>query len=163
MTREQLLDRVPPCGLMCYTCPGFTDGAIAGHSAALLKLNVGYREFLDEHLPNEYRHVLGEQDKYIERLKKDSSPNCPGCRKIDGKWRGCIEGCFIPGCTSEHSVDFCGECEDFPCSRIEESAIYRKEVKKGFYEGSSLIKKHGAEKFFEMRSGISHYMSFVKE
>jgi len=163
MTKEQLLDRVPPCGLMCYTCPGFNEGAIAEHSAALLKLREGYREFLDERLPEEYRHVLDEHDKYVEKLKKDSTPSCPGCRKIDGKGPGCIKDCFIPKCTSEHGVDFCGECEDFPCNKIEDSNLYGAEAKQGFYEGSLLIKEHGAEKFFEMKKDVSHYIKYARE
>lgn len=162
MTRDQLLDRVPPCGLMCYTCPGFKDGAIKEHSEALITLREGYREFLDERLPEEYRHVLAEHDKYMEKLEKDASPNCPGCRKIDGKGPGCIAGCFIPECTKEHGVDFCGECNEFPCAKVEQSRLYGKEAKAGFYEGSMLIKEHGPEKFFEMRKAVSHYIKYKK-
>ena len=162
MTKEQLLDRVPPCGLMCYTCPGFIDGAIKEHSEALLKLREGYREFLDKKLPEEYRYVLDDHDKYIEKLKKDSAPGCPGCRKIDGQGPACIKDCFIPECAKEHEVDFCGECSEFPCIKIEESNIYGKEAKKGFYEGSLFIKEHGAEKYFELKKDISHYINYVK-
>ncbi len=162
MTREKLLECVPPCGLLCYTCPGFKDGAIKEHSEALLKLQEGYREFLDEKLPEEYRHVLEEHDKYIEKLKRDSTPSCPGCRKIDGNGPGCIKDCFIPSCTKEHNIDFCGECTEFPCTKIEKSNIYGKEAKKGFYEGSLFIKENGAEKFFEVNKGISHYINYTK-
>ena len=157
MTEEQLLDCVPPCGLMCYTCPGFCDGAIRDHSTALLKLREGFREFLGKRDTN-----LTEYDQYIERLKADSDPSCPGCRKSDSKGLGCIKGCFIAECAKEHSVDFCGECIDFPCKRIEESNLYGEEAKKGFYEGSLLIKEHGALEFFERKKDISHYMNYVK-
>ena len=160
MKREQLLDCVPPCGLMCYTCPGFKDGAIKEYSAALLRLREGYREFLNKRLSEEYRYVLDEHDKYIEKLKKDSNPGCPGCRKIDGKGPGCIKDCFIPQCTEEHGIDFCAECDEFPCGKIEKSNIYGEEAKKGFYDGGLLIKEHGAEKFFKMKKDISHYINY---
>ena len=163
MTRERLLDCVPPCGLMCYTCPGFKNGAIKEHSAALLKLNEGFREFLDVKLPEEYRHVLDEHDKFIEKLKRDAAPSCPGCRKIDGKGPGCIKGCFIPECTRERGIDFCGECNEFPCQRIDESGLYGDEAKKVFYEGSNAIKEAGAERYFEMNKDISHYMGYAKQ
>ena len=162
MTKEELLDRISPCGLVCYTCPGFIHGAIKEHSEALLTLHKGFREFLDKQLPDEYRYVLAEHDKYIEKLQKDASPSCLGCRKIDGKAPACIKGCFIPTCTKEHSVDFCGVCDEFPCSKIEESDIFGKEAKQGFYEGSLLIKEHGAEMFFEMKKDISHYINYAK-
>ena len=163
MTREQLLDRVPPCGLICYTCPGFKDGAIKEHSAALIKLYEGYHEFLDKRLPEEYRYVLEEHDSHIKSLKKAADSSCPGCRKSDGSGPGCIKGCFIPACVKEHKVEFCGECAKFPCGRIKESNIYGEGVKKDFYEGSLLIKEQGAEKFFDIRKNISHYISNEKE
>lgn len=163
MTKEQLLDYIPPCGLVCYTCPGFKDGAIKAHSLALLKLNQGFHEFLDGILSDEYRHVLAEHDQFIEKLKKDSRPDCPGCRKMEGRDPGCIKDCFILKCAKEHGVDFCGECNEFPCKRIEDSNIYGKEVKKAFYEGSLLIKKHGAENFFEIKKDVSHYINFAKK
>ena len=96
MTKEQLLDRVPPCGLMCYTCPG------------------------------------------------------------------CIEGCFIPECVKEHDVDFCAECDKFPCSKVRDSEIYGKEAREAMVEGSLLIKENGAERFFEMKKDASHYAKYKK-
>ena len=162
MTKEQLLDRVPPCGLVCYTCPGFKDGAIKAHSEALLKLNEGFREFLDKHLSEEYRYVLKEHDQYIAKLKKDSGAACPGCRKIDGKGPGCIKGCFISACAKEHDVDFCGECGEFPCGKVEKSDLYSEIAKKDFYAGSLLIKQYGAEKFFEMKKDTSHYIGHAE-
>lgn len=137
-------------------CPGFCNGAIKKHSEALLKLREGFREFLSK-----WHTDMTEYDKYIERLKIDAAPDCPGCRKIDGKARGCIKGCFIPECVKEHGIDFCGECDAFPCTKIKESTLYGDEVKKGFYEGSLLIREHGVEKFFEMKKDISHYIDYV--
>ena len=162
MTREQLLDYVPPCGLMCYTCPAFQDGAIKEHSAALLKLNEGYREFLDINLPEEYRSFLSEYDKFIEKLERDAAPDCAGCRKINGIGRSCIKDCFIPECTKTHGVDFCGECGEFPCGKVENSDIYGREAKAGILEGSRLIKESGAEQYYETRKNISHYIKYVK-
>ena len=162
MTKEQLLDRVPPCGLMCYTCPGFEDGAIAEHSAALLRLNEGFREFLDIKLSEEYRYLLEEYDKFIEKLKRDANPKCPGCRKINGEGPGCIEGCFIPECVKEHGVDFCAECDKFPCSKVRDSEIYGKEAREAIVEGSLLIKENGAERFFEIKKDASHYAKYKK-
>ena len=162
MTNEQLLDYLPPCGLVCYTCPGFKDGAIKAYSEALLKLNEGYREFLDEKLADEYRHILGEYDSFIRKLKRDSAPSCEGCRKNKGNNPACIKDCFIPECTQGHGVDFCGECNEFPCTKITESSIYGKEAKAGFYEGSLFIKKHGAEKYFDMKKNVSHYIGYIK-
>jgi len=162
MTREQLLDYVAPCGLMCYTCPGFENSAIKHHSAALLRLREGYREFLDMHLPEEYRFVLDEHDKYMETLARDSAPTCVGCRKNCGDSSGCIKDCFIHTCVKTHDVDFCGECPEFPCARLRNSDVYEEEAKRGILNASSQIKEVGAEHFFEMKKDTSHYLEYLK-
>jgi hypothetical protein len=38
MDREELLEKVAPCGLICYTCTAAKDGAVQSHSRALLRL-----------------------------------------------------------------------------------------------------------------------------
>jgi hypothetical protein len=37
MEREELLKRVAPCGLLCYTCTGAKDGVIRIHGQELLR------------------------------------------------------------------------------------------------------------------------------
>jgi len=76
---------------------------------------------------------------------------------VEELFPSCIVDCFIPKCTAEHGINFCADCVEFPCGKIEESGIYVEEAKKVFYEGSILIKEHGVEKFFIMRNNISHY------
>ena len=42
--------------------------------------------------------------------------SCSGCRSTEHN--GCsIEGCFLLECTKNHGVDFCGECNEFPCKK----------------------------------------------
>jgi hypothetical protein len=140
---------------MCYTCPGFREGAVKEHSAALLRLREGFREFLGR-----WHSDMTEYDKYIERLQLDSNPDCPGCRKIDGKGRSCVKDCLIPECVKEHGVDFCGECGAFPCDKIGESGLYSEAAQKGFREGGTLIKEYGAEGYFQMKKDVSHYIYY---
>ncbi len=43
--------------------------------------------------------------------------SCSGCRSTEHN--GCsIEGCFLLECTKNHGVDFCGECNEFPCKML---------------------------------------------
>ncbi|MGI6199848.1 MAG: DUF3795 domain-containing protein [Christensenellales bacterium] len=155
MTREELLDRLPPCGLMCYTCPGFRGGAVQRHAAALLKLKEGFREFLGQ-----WYDDLTELDQYLARLSNDAHPGCPGCRKCGGAGGGCIPGCFIPACAQERGVDFCAQCEQFPCQRVAQSDLYGEPVKRAFREGGELIRRHGPEGFFNLRKDTSHYLHY---
>ena len=56
---------------------------------------------------------------------------CNGCKKkMDGMCKGCIEAdgyvpewaesgrCKIHACAREHNVQFCGLCDQFPCSEL---------------------------------------------
>lgn len=56
---------------------------------------------------------------------------CTACpKKVQGICKGCIEAdgyvpewadsgrCKVHACTREHNVQFCGICEEFPCSRL---------------------------------------------
>ena len=56
---------------------------------------------------------------------------CNGCKKrIDGICKGCIEAdgyvpewaasgrCKVHACAREHNVQFCGICNEFPCSQL---------------------------------------------
>lgn len=159
MNREQLLNRVPPCGLMCYTCPGSKHGAIREHAAALHHLYQGMDAFMKARLSAEQMHILEDHSKFMARLQRASSPQCDGCRNNEGNSPSCIEGCFIPVCSKAHQVDFCGECGEFPCNRIAQTEVFDEGLKSTFVERGNLIKTHGAEQFFEMYKDKPHYMS----
>jgi hypothetical protein len=59
--------------------------------------------------------ALAEQiDLPRERMK------CPGCRNAQGVrlYMGANEPCDIYKCTALKNIDFCFECEDFPCDLL---------------------------------------------
>jgi hypothetical protein len=40
-----------------------------------------------------------------------ASGSCTGCRDA-----GCLfKACAVPGCIKEHGVDYCFQCNEFPC------------------------------------------------
>lgn len=115
MDRSEILSKVAPCSLLCHTCSGYKEGIICESSKTLLKYLEGIREFYGRHIPGaveSYKNFEGVLGMY-------SSASCSGCRSTEHN--GCsIQGCFLLECTKNHAVDFCGECNEFPCKKTRE-------------------------------------------
>lgn len=47
---------------------------------------------------------------------------CPGCREVRGECPALGVPCATYACAESHGVDFCHECADFPCKRLNPAA-----------------------------------------
>lgn len=93
MAATERLGLVAPCGIDCGIC----ELSLCKDNAQLMDLLVS-RGIPREKLP------------------------CAGCREVEG---GCpvIGGkCETYACVSEKNVEFCFQCEGFPCSRLNPAA-----------------------------------------
>lgn len=128
-TKENLL--VAPCGLSCGHC--------------LL-----YRAKDDQEVKE--RLVSGG-------FNPDSFP-CPGCRAMEGKV-ACAKAkydfpkvngsCATYACAAEHGVEFCFECPEFPCVKLQPCIDKGSELPhnmKVFY--LSFIEHQGLDKFLKI-------------
>lgn len=157
---DKILNAVAPCSMLCSTCTGCKYGDISFHAKELLRLLEGHKEFLDVNLKKEYRHKLDEFIAFEDKLKKFANPKCNGCRT--GGANGCsIKGCFINKCVKEHNVNYCGECDLFPCDRVNKS-IFKENVIKKWLDGNTRIKEVGIEKYYEEMKDIPHYIEYKK-
>ncbi len=158
---EEILGDVAPCSLFCKTCTGCKYGSISYHAKELLRLLEGHEEFLDKNLSRDYRHKLDEFKAFKSKLKKYANPKCGGCR--NGGAHGCsIKGCVIPECVREHSVNFCGECPEFPCSKVN-NKIYKENVIKKWIEGNTRIKNDGILAYYEENKDVPHYIEYKRK
>jgi len=76
-----------PCGLDCFNCVLYEDNLTA--------------EFVD--------HIHTKMG-----IPKTDIP-CMGCRAQDAKHFHLPEGCATLDCIKEKGIDFCCNCEEFPC------------------------------------------------
>lgn len=130
---QNFLKEVAPCSMFCSTCTGCQYGDISFHAKELLRLLEGHEDFLNKNLRKEYRCKLEEFKIFSKKLKKYAYPKCNGCR--DDRAFGCsIEGCIIPECIKEHSIDFCGECLEFPCEKVNKDIYSEATIKKWLLE-----------------------------
>lgn len=167
MDKKQILDAIAPCALCCYTCPAKKDGIIANYSKVLLEYHKGYYEFKSR-LPLKHKKHLLKQDKiFLEMLEKKTKPSCNGCRNGEHS-KYCIKGCFILECTKVHGVDFCGECNEFPCDKCKQlfsgkNVSFSDNVYSDWLYGNERIKMVGAEQYYTEAISHSHYKSFENE
>ncbi len=132
MTKKKLFDSkadkklAAVCGLFCPACTIF----------------IGTRE------DHERLKVLAEHaHKPVEELR------CDGCRS-EKRCYYCRERCKMGKCASEKGVDFCGECNEYPCEdlRAFQAAMpHRIEL----WKSQERIKEVGYEKWY--REMIEHY------
>lgn len=155
MDRSEILSKVAPCSLLCHTCSGYKEGIICESSKTLLKYLEGIREFYGRHIPGaveSYKNFEGVLGMY-------SSASCSGCRSTEHN--GCsIQGCFLLECTKNHAVDFCGECNEFPCKKTRE--LFEAEVYKQWLDGNQQIREQGIEIFMEKNIDKPHYKAYKK-
>ena len=156
--KETILSSIAPCGLFCTTCTGCKYGEISKHAKELLHLLEGHEEFLDKNLKPNYRHKLEEYKLFHKKLKKYAYPKCEGCRNTPNP--SCsIKGCVIPSCTKEHNVDFCADCNEFPCLKVNEK-IYKSLFIEKWKKNNEVIKEKGIQKYYEENKNISHYRNY---
>ena len=114
MDYHQIKSRLAPCGLHCGKCFAFKSGDIGLLSFRLKKqlgdFNVYAQRFVD--LLDE--PVFLKFPDFREMLNYFSSPSCKGCREEKCKL---FKACKVRTCSEEKKVDFCFECNEFPCEK----------------------------------------------
>jgi len=120
------IELVAPCGIDCGSCELYTCRDDAQLLAFLLSKGV-------------------PQDKLP----------CDGCRNIGGHCPVISNICATYACASERKVDFCFECDTFPCGRLHPAAD-RADVLPHNLKVFNLcsIKNIGVEGFIEKSSEI---------
>ncbi len=159
-TRQEILNHVGPCSLLCYTCPGYSEGAVGKCAASLCNYLEGYYDFNDINLPQEYRYWLKEFESFYNNLQGYTKGNCPGCRNLTAASPGCVKGCLILSCTKDHGVDFCGDCSEFPCSKV--NTFFNEKLRAAWLKGNTRIKEVGFEQYFTENKNTSHYIDYKK-
>jgi hypothetical protein len=149
--------------LLCYTCPGLKDGAIAYHAAKLCHYFVGYYDFQDANLPEQYRSWLSAFQEFHQRLEHYADRPCLGCRETP-TFGGCLPGCVVPSCVIERGIDYCAECSDFPCQEARDVFASANELlARSWEEGSRRIREIGIEAYFEEKRDTPHYAGYAKK
>ncbi len=142
MTDEPIKKTIAPCGLCCETCFAHVDGDIRKYSMKLKEklgnFHVNAKRFetlLDDPIFKKY-------SDFKEMLDYLASENCKGCRNEQCKL---FKDCGVRGCHQKKQVDFCYQCDQFPCDNTNfDPGLY-----KGWIVINEIIQKKGIEEYAE--------------
>jgi len=140
LKKKDLITIIAPCGLNCGKCLAFEDGEIRSHAQELLKLLgenfSGYAARFADMDP-----VFGGYEQFAALLEYLATGACGGCRK-----QGCLfKACRVQECVREQGVDFCFECEEFPCG----VHGFPEGLRKRWEGNNRRIKALGLERYYE--------------
>ena len=150
MTDAAIKEIIAPCGLCCETCFAHVNGNIRKYS---LKLKEKLGSFHNN--ARRFEILLGDPifNKYAgfkEMLDNFSSENCKGCRKEQCK---IFNHCGVRPCHQEKGIDFCYQCDKFPCDRTHfDESLYERWV-----AINEIIRKEGLETYCEKARNLPRY------
>ena len=139
MEYRELLNFLAPCGLSCQKCFAYTQGEISMHSKELQKLLGNfdiYAERFSAFLP-EFKNY----PSFKRMLAYFEEPDCKGCRKGTCKY----PNCGVVDCYQQKGVDFCFQCDEFPC----EKTNFDPHLRQRWIEKNNRMKQIGVEGYYE--------------
>jgi len=114
MTETYILEALSPCGLSCEKCFAHINGDIR-------KLSLELKEKLGNFdiYAKRFETLVGDPifkkyPAFKEMLDYFASENCKGCRHEQCKL---FKTCGVRACHQEKQLDYCYECEEFPCEK----------------------------------------------
>jgi len=141
MNYDQILDALSPCGLSCKKCFAHVDGDIKKYSLKL-KEKLGnfdmyakrFETLLDDPIFKKYPDFKIMLDYF-------ASDNCKGCRNENCKL---FKRCGVRRCHQEKKLDFCFQCDDFPCNKTN----FDEDLQKRWGKLNERIRKVGIENYY---------------
>jgi hypothetical protein len=142
MNADIIKDTIAPCGLCCETCFAHINGEIRN-------LSIRLKEKLGNFHINAKRFetLLGDPifkkyPEFKEMLDYFAAEHCQGCRQEQCKL---YRNCGVRPCHQEMGVDFCFQCDRFPCDRTHfDEGLY-----KGWVAINKIIRDKGIEAYCE--------------
>ncbi len=147
MEYKEVVGRIAPCGLDCSRCADYAGGEIPKLSLRLGELLNGYLRVAK--IKEEINPIFTGYPQFEEVLKSFAQAACSGCR---GNNVLCPIECAAGECSKEKGVDFCFQCEEFPCSKKIAPQIQARWLKFNLR-----MKEIGVEEFYREQSRFPRY------
>ncbi|MFX0065957.1 MAG: DUF3795 domain-containing protein [Candidatus Hermodarchaeota archaeon] len=147
MEYKEILNILAPCGLNCRKCFAYSEGDIK-HSSIQLQTLLGsfdrYAERFSKFLP-----IFKNYPSFKELLTYFTQVDCKGCRKGSCEY----PNCGVIKCYQDKKVDFCFQCDEFPC----EKTNFDPDLKRRWIEMNTEMKKIGVEAYFDKIKDLPRY------
>ena len=147
MEYEDILHDLAPCGLSCRKCYANVNGDIARSAKELQKQLCNFDIYAER-----FSKFLPEFENYPafkQLLFYLAQPDCEGCRKGTCKY----PNCGVVSCHNEKGVDFCFQCDEFPCDKTN----FDPHLLKRWIFMNSRMKEISVEAYYEETKDESRY------
>jgi uncharacterized protein DUF3795 len=143
MTDESIKTSVAPCGLSCEKCFAHVDGDIRRYSLKLKEKLGNFHNYAQRFETLLDEPVFQKYAVFKEVLDYFASENCRGCRNEQCKL---FKECGVRACHQEKQIDFCYQCEEFPCDRTN----FNEKLYTTWIKINKIIRKSGLEKYHQI-------------
>jgi hypothetical protein len=138
---NSLPDKFGPCGLLCEKCFAFNNGPIQFHAEMLGKSLGEFDNYAKRFAVLLDNPAFAKYADFKEFLKTLTTNNCKGCRKQECHL---FKGCKVKDCYKNRHVDFCFQCNEFPC----ENTGFDDNLKERWIRINSRIRDTGLENYY---------------
>lgn len=145
--RETVKQNLGACGLSCAKCMAYVHGDIGRHAAELQRLLGDFDRYAKRF--SAFKPVFNNYPAFKEMLAFFATPGCRGCRQGDCLYPNCV----TTTCHKEKGVDFCAECPEFPCDRVN----FDPDLRKRWIQMNERMKEVGPEGYFAETKDASRY------
>jgi len=148
MEYQEILSFLAPCGLSCRKCFAYSKGEIGHHSKKLQELLGNfdiYAERFSRFLPQ-----FKNYPSFKKMLAYFAAPDCLNCRQGTCKYANC----GVVDCYQKKGVDFCYQCDEFPCNKNN----FDPHLEKRWLQMNSRMKEIGVEAYYEENKDVCRYL-----
>ena len=144
---EKAVKDLAPCGVDCSRCASYSKGEIVRLSIELKEKLVNF-ENLAKNMKN-FMPIFKYYKEFSYILDHFSNGKCPGCRNLNKP--ECQ--CSINTCIKKNEVNFCFECNNYPCNPI----TFNESIKKTWKENNDKMNSESIDEFYIEQKSKSRY------
>lgn len=137
-TYQEIVERLAPCGIDCERCVMCSQGRVRRLAADLAEALRGFENMaprVADRIPG-----LLEYDRFADILEFFAGASCAGCRAGGAA----LPFCAARTCFREKGVDFCFQCDEYPCGRNS----FPENLHARWREHNDRMREVGVERFY---------------
>lgn len=142
-----ITDQLAPCGLDCSRCVRRSGGTIQQAARTLRDGLDGFATMAQLYAAHDSR--FSAYGDFSALLDFFSQGDCPGCRN----GASCNGGCAAQTCCREKQVDFCFQCDEYPCERNS----FNPGLAQKWRMKNDSMKENGIETFYDRQRCMPRY------
>jgi hypothetical protein len=149
-TYELAKQRLGACGVHCGKCYAFAEGDICALSNQLVNSLGNFDVYARRFVELIGEPVFLKYPDFREFLGYLATAKCGGCRKEKCKL---FRECKVRSCSEGKNVDFCFQCDEFPCKNTGfDEHLYKRSV-----EINLRMREIGVEAYYEETKDLPRY------